>query len=79
MGAVFAWPPGPEPERFRRVTADLYENVRAFPRAFLVRRARQVPAAQILDQLRDLDPVEEVLITDPPPALTWRTPLTRRP
>jgi hypothetical protein len=65
-GAV-AWPPGPEPERFRQVTAGLYENVRALPRAFLVRRARQVPAAQILDQLRDLDPVEEVLITDPPP------------
>ncbi|MGH2511963.1 MAG: hypothetical protein ACRDGQ_04670, partial [Candidatus Limnocylindrales bacterium] len=62
-----AWPPGPDPERFRQVTAGLYENVRALPRAFLVRRARQVPAAQILDQLSDLDPVEEVLITDPPP------------
>jgi hypothetical protein len=62
-----AWPPGPEADRFRQVTAGLYENVRALPRAFLVRRARQVPAAQTLDQLADLDPVEEVLVTDAPP------------
>jgi hypothetical protein len=63
-----AWPSGPDPERFRQVTAGLYENTRALPRAFLVRRARQVSAGQMLDQLKDLDPVEEVLITDPPPA-----------
>jgi len=50
------------------VTAGLYENLRALPRAFLVRRARQVPAAQMLDQLRDLDPLEEVLTTDALPA-----------
>jgi hypothetical protein len=63
-----AWPPAPEPERLRQVTVGLYENVRALPRAFLVRRARTVPAAQLLDQLRDLDPGEEVLITGPVPA-----------
>lgn len=67
VDGVVAWPPGPESERFRQVTAGLYENVRVLPRAFLVRRARQVPGPQILDQLRDLDPVEEVLVTDPPP------------
>jgi hypothetical protein len=69
------WPPGPEPERFRRVTAGLFENARAMPRAFLVRRARQVPAEQMLEQLRDLDPAEEVLMTDPPPP--GFTPATR--
>jgi hypothetical protein len=63
-----AWPAGPEPGRFRQITAGLFENTRALPRAFLVRRARQVPAGQMLDQLGDLDPVEEVLTTDPPPA-----------
>jgi hypothetical protein len=62
------WPRGPEPERFRQLTAGLYENVRAMPRAFLVRRARQVPAEQMLEQLHDLDPAEEVLMTEPPPA-----------
>lgn len=62
------WPPGPDPERFRQVTAGLYENVRALPRAFLVRRARQVPDAQMLDELRDLDPLEEVLTTEALPA-----------
>ena len=67
VDSTLAWPPGPDPERFRQVTAGLYENVRALPRAFLVRRARQVPAAQVLDQLADLDPVEEVLTADPPP------------
>jgi hypothetical protein len=61
------WPRGPEPERFRQLTAGLYENVRAMPRAFLVRRARQVPADQMLEQLRDLEPAEEVLTTEPPP------------
>jgi hypothetical protein len=61
------WPRGPEPEPFRQVTAGLYENVRAMPRAFLVRRARQVPAEQMLEQLHDLDPAEEVLTTGPPP------------
>ncbi|HEX2501569.1 MAG TPA: hypothetical protein VHO73_08925 [Methylomirabilota bacterium] len=67
VDGVAAWPPGSEPERFRQITAGLYENVRALPRAFLVRRARQVPADQILDQLRDLDPLDEVLLTDPTP------------
>jgi hypothetical protein len=62
-----AWPPAPDPGRFRQVTAGLFENTRALPRAFLVRRARQVPAAQLMDQLADLDPVEEALTTDPPP------------
>jgi hypothetical protein len=57
-----------EPDRFRPVTTGLYENTRALPRAFLVRRARQVPAEQMLEQLRDLDPVEEVLMTESPPA-----------
>ena len=70
--------PAPEPERFRQVTAGLYENVRALPRAFLVRRARQVPAAQVLDQLGDLDPVEEVLTTDPPPPGFTPAPRHRR-
>ena len=67
VDSTVVWPPGPEAERFRQVTPGLYENVRALPRAFLVRRARQVPADQTLEQLRDLDPAEEVLITDPPP------------
>ena len=57
-----------EPDRFRPVMTGLYENTRALPRAFLVRRARQVPAEQMLEQLRDLDPVEEVLMTESPPA-----------
>jgi hypothetical protein len=61
------WPPASEAERLRPVTVGLFENVRALPRAFLVRRARSVPAAQLLEQLRDLDPAEEVLITDPLP------------
>ena len=65
-GAVL-WPPASEGERFRPVTIGLFENVRALPRAFLVRRARPVPATQLLDQLRDLDPREEVLVTDPLP------------
>ncbi len=65
-GAVL-WPPASEADRFRPVTAGLFENVRALPRAFLVRRARPVPTAQLLEQLRDLDPGEEVLITEPPP------------
>jgi hypothetical protein len=63
-----AWPPGADPGRFRQVTAGLYENTRALPRAFLVRRARQVPADQLLRQMEDLDPVEEVLTADPLPA-----------
>jgi hypothetical protein len=63
-----AWPATPEPGRFRQITAGLYENTRALPRTFLVRRARQVPASQMLDQLGDLDPLEEVLTTEPPPA-----------
>ncbi|HEY7139645.1 MAG TPA: YfhO family protein [Methylomirabilota bacterium] len=67
VDGIAAWPPGPEPERFRQITAGLYENLRALPRAFLVRRARQVPAAQMLDQLGDLDPSEEVLTAEPPP------------
>jgi hypothetical protein len=62
-----AWPPAPEPERFRQVTAGLYET-RALPRAFLVRRARQVPAALTPRSAHDLDPTEEVLVMDPPPA-----------
>jgi hypothetical protein len=62
------WPRAREPERFRQLTAGLYENVRAMPRAFLVRRARQVPAEQMIEQLHDLDPAEEVLLTEPPPA-----------
>jgi hypothetical protein len=63
-----AWPPSADPGRFRQVTAGLYENTRALPRAFLVRRARQVPADQLLRQMEDLDPVEEVLTADPLPA-----------
>jgi hypothetical protein len=74
-----AWPPGPEPERFRQITPGLYENVRALPRAFLVRRARQVPATQILDQIRDLDPLDEVLLTDPPPPGFTPAPRTGGP
>ena len=75
-GAVL-WPTAPEGDRFRPVTVGLLENVRAFPRAFLVRRARSVPAAQLLEQLRDLDPGEEVLITDPlPPG--WAAPPSGR-
>ena len=61
------WPQSTEPERFRQLAPGLYENVRAMPRAFLVRRARQVPAEQMLEQLRDLEPAEEVLTTEPPP------------
>jgi hypothetical protein len=65
-GAVL-WPAAPKGERFRPVTVGLFENVRALPRAFLVPRARSVPAAQLLEQLRDLEPGEEALITDPLP------------
>jgi Dolichyl-phosphate-mannose-protein mannosyltransferase len=73
VGGAALWPPGPEGDRFRPVTVGLFENVRAFPRAFLVRRARSVPAAQLLEQLRDLDPGEEVLVTDPLPR-GWTAP-----
>jgi hypothetical protein len=72
-GAVL-WPPASVPARFRPITAGLFENVHALPRAFLVRRARSVPPAQILEQLRDLDPREEVLVTDPLPP-SWAAPL----
>lgn len=68
VDGTVAWPTASEPARFRQVTPGLFENVRTLPRAFLVGRARPVPAAQLLDQLRDLDPGEEVLITQPLPA-----------
>jgi hypothetical protein len=74
------WPAAPQRERLRQVLPGLFENVRAFPRAFLVRRARSVPAPQLLDQLRDLDPGEEVLITDPlPPGWSAGPPGERTP
>jgi hypothetical protein len=63
-----AWPARPDPGRFRQITAGLFENTRGLPRAFLVRRARHVPDDQMLEQLADLDPIEEVLTSDPPPA-----------
>ncbi len=65
-----ALPLQPRPE-LRRVAAGLYENAHVLPRAFLVRRARQVPPGRLLEELRDLDPALEVLVTEPPPA-AWR-------
>jgi hypothetical protein len=81
--AVALWPIPPDRGRMRQVTAGLYENTRALPRAFLVRHARSVPSAQLADHLRDLDPREEVLVDGPvPPGWSSRprvgaTPLPR--
>ncbi len=65
--------PPPPPDRLEPVVPGLYRNRYALPRAFLVRRARQVPPERILDALRDLDPAEEALVTDPLPT-GWPTP-----
>jgi hypothetical protein len=69
-----AWPASPDPGRFRQVTAGLFENTRALPRAFLVRRARHVSDDQMLEQLADLDPLEELLTTDTAPAAVTAMP-----
>ena len=52
---------------FRLVRPDLYENEAALPRAFLVRRARRVAPAEMLEELKYFDPAEEALLTDPLP------------
>jgi hypothetical protein len=58
-------PAAARPERFRLVAPALLENRRAFPRAFLVRRARVVPKDRILQELKEFDPAEEILLTEP--------------
>jgi hypothetical protein len=73
------WPPASAGERFRPIMPGLFENVHALPRAFLVRRARSIPTTQILEQLRDLDPREEVLVTDPLPPSWTAAPHGSRP
>ena len=60
--------PAPLPERFRRVDPDVFENRYALPRAFVVRRARRLPAAEVLEAMKTLDPEEEVLVSEALPA-----------
>jgi hypothetical protein len=57
----------------RLVRPGLYENRYALPRAFLLRRARQVPPDRLLEEIKDFDPREELLLTDPLPE-GWRAP-----
>lgn len=61
----------PPQERFHFIRPGLYENRYALPRAFLVRHARQVPQARLLEELKGLDPEQEVLLTVPLPP-EWR-------
>lgn len=63
----------PPQDRFRLVRPGLYENRYALPRAFLLRRARQVPPDRLLEELKDFDPREELLLTNPLPG-GWRAP-----
>jgi hypothetical protein len=52
--------------------ANLYENLRFLPRAFVVGEARRVAPESVLAQLREIDPATSALVVDELPAALTR-------